>query len=48
LKLIDSIKPNTVDFSRVPQGETEEDEIARINYTISMARKLGCEIIALW
>jgi hypothetical protein len=48
LHLIDSIKPKIVDFSRVPAGEGEEDVISRINFTISTARKLGCEIIALW
>jgi hypothetical protein len=32
----------------VPAGESEEEQIAKINYTISLARKLGCEIIALW
>ena len=48
LHLIDSIKPNTVDYSKVPEGESEEEQIAKINYTISLARKLGCEIIALW
>ena len=48
LHLIDSIRPNTVDYSKVSNSETEEDQIAKINYTISLARKLGCEVIALW
>ena len=48
LQLIDSIKPGMVDYSKVPPGDSEEDQIAKINYTISMARKMGCEIIALW
>ncbi len=48
LHLIDSIRPNIVDYSKVPTGDSEEDQIAKINYTISLARKLGCEIIALW
>lgn len=48
LHLIDAIRPNIVDYSKVPNGEHEEDQIAKINYTISLARKLGCEIIALW
>ena len=48
MHLIETIKPKIVDFTRVPKGETEEDMIAKINFTISTARKLGCEIIALW
>ena len=48
LHLIDSIRPNLVDFSKVPAGDSQEEQIAKINYTISLARKLGCEIIALW
>jgi plastin-1 len=48
LHLIDSIRPSIVDYSKVPAGDSEEEQIAKINYTISLARKLGCEIIALW
>jgi len=48
LHLIDSIKPKTVNFAQVPQGESEEEQAAKANYTISSARKMGCEIIALW
>lgn len=48
LHLIDSVKANMVDYSKVPKEDSEEDQIAKINYTISLARKLGCEIIALW
>lgn len=48
LHLIEAIRPKTVDLSKVPAGETEEDQIAKINYTISLARRMGCEIIALW
>jgi plastin-1 len=48
LHIIDSVKANTVDFGKVPGGDSEEDQISKINYTISCARKLGCEIIALW
>jgi hypothetical protein len=48
LHLIESIHPTLVNFSKVPAGDSEEDQIAKINYTISLARKMGCEIIALW
>lgn len=48
LHLIDSIHPNIVDYTKVPAGDSEEEQIAKINYTISLARKAGCEIIALW
>ena len=48
LHLIDTIRPNIVDYSKVPQGDSEEEQISKINYTIALARKLGCQIIALW
>jgi hypothetical protein len=48
LHLIDSIKPNLVNYAQVPHGDSEEEQIAKTNYTISTARKMGCEIIALW
>lgn len=48
LHLIESIKPNTVDFSKLKEGHQEEDQIANINYTIASARKLGAEVLALW
>jgi hypothetical protein len=42
LHIIDSIRPKLVDYSKVPAGDSEEDQIKKINYTISLARKLGC------
>lgn len=48
LHLIDSIQPNIVDFSKIKEGDSEEEQISKINYTISVARKLGAEVIALW
>lgn len=48
LHLINSMKPNTVDFTLIPKGDSEDEQIEKINYTLSSARKLGCEIIALW
>ena len=48
LHIIDSIKPNTVDFSKLKDSNSEEDQISNINYTIASARKLGAEVLALW
>lgn len=48
LHLIDSIQPKIVDFSKVKSGDSEEEQISKINYTISVARKLGAEVIAIW
>eukprot|EP00919_Chromeraceae_sp_WS-2016_P080325 GHVR01189996.1.p1 GENE.GHVR01189996.1~~GHVR01189996.1.p1 ORF type:complete len:114 (-),score=13.52 GHVR01189996.1:53-394(-) len=42
LNIIESIQPKTVDFGKVKKGDSEEDQISKINYTISCARKLGC------
>lgn len=42
LNVIESVHPGTVDFSKVKEGDTEEDQISKINYTLSAARKLGC------
>ena len=41
LHLINAIKPNSVDFSKVKEDDSEEEQIAKINYTVSAARKLG-------
>ena len=48
LKIIDSIKPKTVDFSKVREVQSEEDTIANINYTIASARKMGAQVMTLW
>jgi plastin-1 len=48
LNIINSIQPNLVDFTKVKSGDSEDEQISKINYTISVARKLGCEVIALW
>lgn len=48
LNVIESVHPGTVDFSKVKEGDSEEEQISKINYTLSAARKLGCEILALW
>lgn len=48
LKVIESIEPKAVDFSRVKEGDSEEAVIARNNYTIACARKLGAEVMMLW
>lgn len=48
LTIINSIKPNTADFSKLKQSNSEEDQISNINYTIASARKLGAEVMTLW
>ena len=48
LHIIESIKPHTVDFSKLKDSNSEEDQISNINYTIASARKLGAEVLALW
>jgi len=42
LHLIDSINPKMVEYNKVPAGDSEDEQITKINYTISLARKLGC------
>ena len=48
LKIIDSIKPKTVDFTKIREVTSEEDSIANINYTIASARKMGAQVMTLW
>ena len=48
LHVIESIKPSTVDFSKLKEATNDENTISNINYTIACARKLGAEIITLW
>lgn len=48
LHIIESVKPNTVDFSKLKEDQSEESQIANINYTIASARKLGAEVMTLW
>lgn len=48
LHIIESIKPKTVDYSKLAEGKTEEEQIANINYTIACARKMGAQVMTLW
>lgn len=41
LHLINSIKPNTADFSKLKSDDSEENRTSNINFTIASARKLG-------
>ena len=41
LHVIESIKPQTVDFSKLKEATNDENMISNINYTIACARKLG-------
>lgn len=48
LHIIDSIKPKSVDYSKLREVSSEEDKIANINYTIASARKMGAQVMTLW
>lgn len=48
LHIIETIKPKTVNFDKLKQGSSEEDQISNINYTLACARKLGAEVMSLW
>ena len=47
IDLVDSIKPESIDYDNVLPGETEEDRLSNAKYAISMARKMGANIYAL-
>jgi len=47
LDLIDSIKPGTINYDLVKEGDTEEEKHANAKYAISMARKTGARVYAL-
>lgn len=48
LNIIEKIRPGTVDFKKIKSGDSEEEQISKINYTIAAARKLGCQVLTLW
>ncbi|RWS15833.1 plastin-2-like protein [Dinothrombium tinctorium] len=45
--LIDSIKPGSINYSQVLEGNTDEEKLTNAKYAISMARKAGARIYAL-
>ncbi|CAH1393126.1 unnamed protein product [Nezara viridula] len=47
IDLIDAIKPGTINYDLVKEGETEEEKLANAKYAISMARKTGARVYAL-
>lgn len=47
IDLIDSIKPGTINYDLVKEGENEEEKLANAKYAISMARKTGARVYAL-
>lgn len=47
IDLIDAIKPGTINYDLVKEGETEEEKHANAKYAISMARKTGARVYAL-
>ena len=47
LDLIDSIRPNSVDYALVKTGIDDEEKLSNANYAISLARKIGAKVYAL-
>lgn len=47
IDLIDSIKPNAIEYSQVLNVTSVEDKLANSKYAISMARKIGAKVYAL-
>ncbi|OWF37322.1 plastin-3-like [Mizuhopecten yessoensis] len=47
LDLIDSIKPGSIKWDIVKEGEEDEDKKLNCKYAISMARKIGARVYAL-
>uniref|UniRef100_A0A1W7R9Y3 Plastin-2 n=1 Tax=Hadrurus spadix TaxID=141984 RepID=A0A1W7R9Y3_9SCOR len=47
IDLIDAIKPDSINYSQVLPGDTEEERMDNAKYAISMARKAGARIYAL-
>lgn len=48
LKVIESIEARVVDYDNLRKGESKEDRVSNIKYTISAARKIGGEIMLLY
>jgi len=47
IDLIDCIKPGTINYDLVREGNTDEDNLANAKYAISMSRKIGARVYAL-
>jgi len=47
LHLLTALQPDSVDWSMVTDGTTDEDMKSNAEYTISVARKIGCTIFTL-
>jgi len=47
IDLLDALRPKTINFDLVTQGESDEDKILNAKYSISVARKLGATIFIL-
>lgn len=48
LDLLAAVEPRVVNWHLVTKGDTEEEKKQNANYTISVARKLGCSVFLLW
>ncbi|KAH9419181.1 Plastin-3 [Dermatophagoides pteronyssinus] len=47
IDLIEAIKPGSINYSQLYEGNTHEEKLANAKYAISMARKIGARIYAL-
>lgn len=47
LHLLTALQPDSVDWSMVTDGTTDEEMKSNAEYTISVARKIGCTIFTL-
>jgi len=48
IDLLYACQSESIDFSLVTAGKTEEDKMLNAQYAISCARKMGCVVFALW
>jgi len=46
--LLYACQPESVDYSLVTAGKTDEEKMLNAQYAISCARKMGCTVFALW
>jgi len=45
--LVDSVRPDSADYSLVSHSTAEEDLLLNAKYAVSLARKVGCCVFAL-
>ncbi|KAK2190670.1 hypothetical protein NP493_70g00021 [Ridgeia piscesae] len=47
IDLVDCLKPGSIKYDHVKDGDTDEDKLSNAKYVISMARKIGARVYAL-